>query len=100
MKKSNLYMGVVLLSVISIASYGQSGSEVKEINHPLLAQNANYIPCYKEQADFKKLLFRWCPTGYPWTATNETRTSCYATSEECAVAEMPQSWCIKCGEID
>lgn len=98
MKKNNPYMIIALLSAIPMASYAQSVLEVDEGKHPLLAQNANYIPCYKERSDFKKILFRWCPTGYPWTATNETRTTCYTTSEECAVAEMPQSWCIKCGE--
>lgn len=65
----------------------------------MLAQNANYIACYK-QVDMKMVFFRWCPTGFPWTATNENRTLCYATSEACAAAEMPQSWCIKCGRKD
>jgi hypothetical protein len=66
---------------------------------PVLAQNANYIACYK-QVDMKPVLFRWCPTEYPWTATADNRTLCYATSEACAAAEMPQSWCIKCGIKD
>lgn len=62
----------------------------------MLAQNANYVACYK-QVGMKMVLFRWCPIGLPWTATNDNRTNCYATSEACAKAEMPQSWCIKCG---
>ena len=66
---------------------------------PMLAQNANYIACYK-QVDMKPVLFRWCPPEYPWTATADNRTLCYATSEACAAAEMPQSWCIKCGIKD
>jgi len=61
----------------------------------ILAQNANYVACYKD-VDMKSVLFRWCPVGSPWTATNDKRTLCYATSEACAKAEMPQSWCIKC----
>lgn len=61
----------------------------------LVAQNANYIACYKN-VDMKSVLFRWCPIGSPWTATNDSRTNCYVTSEACAKAEMPQSWCIKC----
>jgi len=67
-------------------------------NHELviLAQNANYVACYKEASDLKMVLFRWCPVGSPWTATNETRNFCYESSEACAKAEMPQSWCIKC----
>jgi hypothetical protein len=65
----------------------------------MLAQNATYLACYK-QVDMKMVLFRWCPTGSPWTATNNNRTNCYATSEACAKAEMPQSWCIKCGIND
>ncbi len=61
----------------------------------ILAQNENYVACYKD-VDRKPVLFRWCPTGKPWTPTNETRNFCYVTSEECAKKEMPQSWCIKC----
>ena len=61
----------------------------------ILAQNANYVACYKD-VDMKSVLFRWCPVGSPWTTTNEKRAFCYATSEACAKAEMPQSWCIKC----
>lgn len=60
------------------------------------AGNANYIPCYK-QVGMKMVQFRWCRPSLPWTATNESRTNCYSTSEACAEAEMPQSWCIKCG---
>lgn len=76
-------------------------SQVRSENNTsiILAQNANYIPCYKD-VDMKMVLFRWCPTGSPWTTTNEKRTYCYATSEACAAAEMPQSWCIKCGNKD
>ena len=80
----------------------EGGSSVAPVTHGkpfMLAQNANYIPCYK-QVDMKPVLFRWCPTGYPWTATTDNRTLCYATSEACAEAEMPQSWCIKCGIKD
>lgn len=61
----------------------------------MFAQNANNVPCYKE-VDMKDVLFRWCPAGKPWTPTNEKRSFCYSTSEACAEAEMPQSWCIKC----
>ena len=60
-----------------------------------IAQNDNYVACYKD-VDFKQVRFRWCPKDKPWTATNETRTGCYTSSEACAQAEMPQSWCIKC----
>ncbi len=63
----------------------------------ILAQNANYVACYKN-VDMKSVLFRWCPIGKPWTPTNDSRNLCYTTSEDCAKAEMPQSWCIKCGE--
>lgn len=61
----------------------------------VLAQNDNYVPCYKEK-DFKKVLFRWCPADKPWTPTHEMRNFCYVTLEACAEAEMPQTWCIKC----
>jgi len=67
----------------------------KNKNMIILAQNENYVACYKD-VDMKPVLFRWCPTGKPWTPTNENRNFCYATSEACANAEMPQSWCIKC----
>jgi hypothetical protein len=40
----------------------------------MLAQNANYVACYKEKCDMSKVLFRWCPVGFPWTATNDKRT--------------------------
>lgn len=71
---------------------GKKSQNVKEI---ILAQNENYVACYKV-VDYKPVLFRWCPTGKPWTPTNETRNFCYVTSEECAKREMPQSWCIQC----
>lgn len=100
MKKNKLYMVIALLSIIPVVTYAKSPSDIKKGEQFLLSQNANYIPCYKEQSDMTSILFRWCPVGFPWTATNESRTSCYATSEDCAAAEMPQSWCIKCGEAD
>jgi len=60
--------------------------------------SSDYIPCYKEESNStKSVIFRYCPIQSPWTATNATRNFCYATSEACARAEMPQSWCIKCG---
>lgn len=71
-------------------------SESKSNEFIILAQNANYVACYKEADDLRMVRFRWCPVGSPWTPTNETRNFCYETSEACASAEMPQSWCIKC----
>jgi len=71
----------------------EKSSESKKVI--ILAQNENYVACYKD-VDMKPVLLRWCPTGKPWTPTNEKRNFCYATSEDCAKAEMPQSWCIKC----
>jgi hypothetical protein len=65
----------------------------------ILAQNENYIACYKD-VDMKPVLFRWCPTEFPWTATTENRTNCYVTAEACMEAEWPQGWCIKCGNKD
>ena len=59
---------------------------------------SDFIPCYKEESNsMKKILFRHCPKRSPWTPTHKIRNFCYATSEDCARAEMPQSWCIKCG---
>lgn len=69
----------------------------KYVKGIILAQNENHVACYKD-VDMKPVLFRWCPTGKPWTPTNDQRNFCYSTSEECAKAEMPQSWCIKCGK--
>lgn len=76
--------------------YGSSAAPVVHGKPIILAQNANYVACYKEKSDMSKVLFRWCPNGSPWTPTNETRNFCYESSEACAAAEMPQSWCIKC----
>lgn len=60
---------------------------------------SDYIPCYKSDSNsVKEYVFRYCPTQSPWTPTNSSRNFCYATSEDCARAEMPQSWCIKCGK--
>ena len=82
----------------TIPPKAMSAIHVGSIGKPLmLAQNANYIPCYKTGADMKTVLFRWCRPELPYTATNDSRTNCYATSHDCAEAEMPQSWCIKCG---
>lgn len=64
----------------------------------ILAQMDEYIPCYKVDDKGRTVFFRWCRKTFPWTPTNEMRNFCYATSEDCAKAEMPQSWCIKCGE--
>lgn len=61
---------------------------------------AQYVPCYKQDSSMNMVLFRKCPNGKPWTPTNDLRNFCYVSSEECARAEMPQSWCIKCGEND
>jgi hypothetical protein len=86
----------VWLTVVgSVLLLGASGEQRGSPAAPV--QNANHIPCYKEQADMTKVLFRWCPRDKAWTATNQSRTNCYSTSEACAEAEMPQSWCIKCG---
>jgi hypothetical protein len=82
-------------AAIASFEYGSSSDSVAHGKPLILAQNANYVACYKD-VDMKSVLFRWCPTGSPWTATNDSRTLCYATSEACAEAEMPQSWCIKC----
>jgi hypothetical protein len=99
-------MGATAVLVIQNQSTATASPENKSPATPaahgkplMLAQNENYIACYK-QVDMKTVLFRWCPTGYPWTATADNRTLCYATSEACAAAEMPQSWCIKCGNKD
>lgn len=83
--------------VATLFLLGASATSSDEPASP--AQNENYIPCYK-QVGMKMVQFRWCPPSSPWTATNESRTSCYATSEACAQAEMPQSWCIKCGAAE
>lgn len=61
-----------------------------------VAQNANWVACYKPNDKMQYVRFRWCPSDKPYTPTNETRNFCYATSEACARAEMPQSWCMKC----
>jgi hypothetical protein len=99
-------MGVIAVMVIqnqttaTASPENKSSADLVAQGKPLmLAQNANYLACYK-QVDMKPVLFRWCPTEYPWTATADNRTLCYATSEACAAAEMPQSWCIKCGIKD
>ena len=82
-------------AVTASSDEGISMAPVAQGKPLMLAQNANYVACYKD-VDMKSVLFRWCPVGSPWTATNDKRTLCYATSEACAAAEMPQSWCIKC----
>jgi hypothetical protein len=86
----------VCMDRCSRGNHSQLESEGNSSKPLLLAQNANYIACYKQKDDMSMVLFRWCPIGSPWTATNQNRTNCYATSEACAAAEMPQSWCIKC----
>lgn len=97
--KLAMFSWIVFIFVLTVPkiSYADTASEGSLGALYILSQNANYIACYKEQADMKMILFRWCLTAFPWTATNESRTSCYVTSEACAEAEMPQSWCIKCG---
>ena len=90
---------VMVIQNQSAATASPSAAPATQGEPAMLAQNANYIACYK-QVDMKPVLFRWCPTEYPWTATADNRTLCYATSEACAAAEMPQSWCIKCGIKD
>lgn len=96
MKRIMFLMLFVVLPIIPMVSYAEMEQNKSENNTTLiLAQNANYVACYKD-VDMKSVLFRWCPVGSPWTATNDKRTLCYATSEACAKAEMPQSWCIKC----
>lgn len=65
------------------------------LHRRVVAQNENFVPCYKEK-DFKQVLFRWCPKDKPWTPTHEMRNFCYSTLEDCAAAEMPQTWCIRC----
>jgi len=84
----------VIAVVCLLGASGRSSGEPVAV-----AQDASYLPCYK-QVGMKMVQFRWCPPSSPWTATNESRTSCYATSEACAQAEMPQSWCIKCGPVE
>ena len=65
---------------------------------PMLG-SSDYIPCYKSDSNsVRNYVFRYCPNRSPWTATNSSRNICYSTSEDCARAEMPQSWCIKCGQ--
>lgn len=79
-------------------SFGQIGADHSgriAPSYSRIAQNDNYVGCYKE-VDSKQVRFRWCAKDKPWTATNETRNFCYVSSEACAEAEMPQSWCIKC----
>ena len=90
-------VAVMFLLTVPMVSYAEMDQSKSKNNGTLiLAQNANYVACYKEQSDMTKVLLRWCPVGSPWTPTNEQRAFCYATSEACATAEMPQSWCIKC----
>lgn len=99
MKKLKMFSIVALMFLLAIpmVSYAETDQNKSENNRTLiLAQNANYVDCYKEKDDMSKVLLRWCPVGSPWTPTNETRNFCYETSEACARAEMPQSWCIKC----
>lgn len=107
MKHLILAMALVVLLVVPMSSYSETtefksevSTSILSLGEPqMLAQNANYIPCYKQEAG-KMILFRWCPNGLPYTATNNMRTTCYETSHACAEAEMPQSWCIKCGSKD
>jgi hypothetical protein len=83
-----------------VASMDSNTVSEKESQDPrgkvlMSSQNETRVPCYKE-VDMKDVLFRWCPAGKTWTPTNEKRNFCYETSEACAEAEMPQSWCIQC----
>jgi hypothetical protein len=93
----SLTAAIFLLTMLT-GPYAETLEEdVKDNTSYTLAQMDEYIPCYKDK-DGKTVVFRRCRRTSPWTPTNEMRNFCYSTAEDCAKAEMPQSWCIKCGE--
>lgn len=66
MKKLKMFPVVagMFLLAIPIVSYAETDQNKSENNRTLiLAQNANYVACYKEKSDMTKVLLRWCPTG-------------------------------------